>query len=205
MTQLLDPPTDLTWTHASPSGAPDAGRLRASTWLLAGIAAVPLTLSTPASWGGEPPVVTAIPASHAISDVMIPDLNAGAQVRELKLFSGLTWAQFAGLFGVTRRAVHFWVEGGRMSADHHMRVDRIRQALARVGGSSPDETRAALFTVGPTGWTPFAELVAEANRSREGFTSERSPLGSDEPVVRVGVPGQPIGTDDFPDVTLRKW
>src|SRR5918996_4642559 len=42
--------------------------------------------------------------------------TTAALVLELHRLSGLTWAQLASVFGVDRRAIHFWAAGRPMSA-----------------------------------------------------------------------------------------
>jgi DNA-binding transcriptional regulator YiaG len=201
VTYVLDR-TGLTWTHAAP---PAAERRRVPTGLLflaAGVTAATCTMCAPAL-ESDLSSITAIPASQAVNVASVIQRGIGAQVRELKVSSGLTWAQFAALFGVTRRAVHFWVEGGKISADHLVRVERIRSELERVGGATPDKTRAALFSIGASGRTPFAALVAEV--TPEGSTPERSPLGVEEASVTVGVRGRAVATEEFTGIKLRKW
>ena len=46
-------------------------------------------------------------------------------VSELRRISGLTWEQLAGLFGVSRRAVHFWASGKPLNATNHQRLMRV--------------------------------------------------------------------------------
>ena len=46
--------------------------------------------------------------------------------------------------------------------------------------------------------------MAEVNRT-EGSTPERSPLGFEEASIKVGVPGTPVGTEEFSGIKLRKW
>ena len=201
MTALLDQ-ADLTWTHTAPQAA-ERRRGVPAVLFVAGMTAATCTMGVPVMVT-DLTSVTAIPASHMVSEVLSADHNIGAQVRELKVASGLTWAQFAALFGVTRRAVHFWVEGGKISADHLVRVERIRGVLERLGGTSPEATRAVLFSIGSTGRTPFAALVSEVNRTGD-FTPERSPLGIEEASIKVGIPGTPVSTEEFSGIKLRKW
>jgi transcriptional regulator with XRE-family HTH domain len=198
--------TGLTWTHlASTKLIEDQWRRPLTWWVFAGVTAASLTLSSPANASTLAPAVTAIPATIPIGATLRADHGPNAQIRALKVASGLTWAQFAGLFGVTRRAVHFWVEGGRMSADHLARLERIRLVLDRLGGGTSVEARSALFTVDETGRTPFASLVAEAHRSEERQRAEAAALGFEESLSGVGVPGRPVATEDFRGIRPRSW
>lgn len=206
MTQVLTANVEPTWTHVAPSSISEEQRRRPLPLLvLVGVTAASLTVSTPVVVSEPVPTVTAIPASAAAGGALAGDHALGHQVRALKEASGLTWAQFAGFFGVTRRAVHFWAEGGRMSADHVARLERVRRALDQAGGSTPAEARAALFTAGSSARTPFAELIAEVNRSKERPATEASPLGSEESLAGVEVPGTPVATEDVHGITPRDW
>jgi transcriptional regulator with XRE-family HTH domain len=171
---------------------------------LAGVAGATLTMSSATVYVAVTPVgaITAIPASAGVGDAVSSDSVVGEQVRELKQASGLTWAQFAGLLGVTPRAVHFWVEGGRISADHLARLDRVRHAINEIAAAEPTATRAALFTVGADGRTPFARLIAEIHRGGEWEPSDRRPLGTLEAPSGIGAPGRPVATEDFVAISL---
>jgi len=49
------------------------------------------------------------------------------------------------VFGVSRRAVHLWANGGRMNEANAESLRRFAAAVASHLGSSPEETRAALL------------------------------------------------------------
>lgn len=65
-------------------------------------------------------------------------------VRTIYERSGLTWEQLARLFGVSRRAVHSWASGSRVSARH---VEAIFDLVGRISrrAGSPEEVRAWLM------------------------------------------------------------
>lgn len=68
-------------------------------------------------------------------------------VRALKERSGLTWDQFAAMFGVSRRAVHGWASGARLNAHHSESLALLGELVDQVGVSdSPASTRAALLS-----------------------------------------------------------
>lgn len=81
-------------------------------------------------------------------------------VAELKARSGLTWTQIAQLFGVTRRAVHLWVEGGSMSTPNRERLGELHTIVSRSGQTDPSAVRQWLLSAesGSTR-TRFAVLV----------------------------------------------
>jgi transcriptional regulator with XRE-family HTH domain len=153
---------------------------------------------------GASPAVTVIPASTAVSAVLSPDRGLAEQVRALKTESGLTWAQFARLFGVTPRAVHFWVEGGRMTADNQRRLEHLREAITTINAPAPPEVREALFSIDPAGRSPYSTLISELTGPSTRRRSSRSPLGAEETLEGTGVPGNIVGPEGFSGITLRR-
>ena len=59
--------------------------------------------------------------------------------------SGLTWDQLARYFGVSRRAVHLWAAGGRMSAANEELLAHLVRAVDAVRGLEPAARRQALL------------------------------------------------------------
>ena len=72
-------------------------------------------------------------------------------VNWVKTHSGLTWDQLGKVFGVSRRAVHLWVSGGRMNATNARALREFAAAVEAVHASDPDAARAALLAVGTDG------------------------------------------------------
>jgi transcriptional regulator with XRE-family HTH domain len=77
--------------------------------------------------------------------------------------SGLTWEQIARLFGVSRRAVHSWAAGSRVSSRHLEAILDLSGRLSRRPGS-PDENRTWLLdsAMGPS---IFEQIRAGSARS----------------------------------------
>jgi transcriptional regulator with XRE-family HTH domain len=100
-------------------------------------------------WGGEEPAATAFVNSTA------------ERVANLKEKSGLTWSQLAALFGVSRRAVHHWVEGGNMTATNVSRLDALQMRLSEHLFASPTEAKSWLFGLEPGGRSRYATWVGE--------------------------------------------
>ena len=130
--------------------------------------------------------------------------SLGALVKKLKDNTGLTWAQFAGLFGVSRRAVHFWVEGGQMSAQNLERYERMNARLHHLQGLDPAVARVKILSPGATGASLYRELVSEVTRPMDLPPREPRPLGSDEVPSGLGAAGIPVGTEDVHGITLRR-
>lgn len=85
-------------------------------------------------------------------------------VSELRRISGLTWEQLAGLFGVSRRSVHFWASGKPLNATNHERLMRVLDVVRYADRGVARNTRAALLDV-REGTTAF-EMLAD-QRFRE--------------------------------------
>ena len=62
--------------------------------------------------------------------------------------SGLTWEQIARYFGVSRRAVHLWASGGRMTASNEELLVHLVRAVDSVKHFAPSDRRQALLSSG---------------------------------------------------------
>lgn len=93
---------------------------------------------------------------------VVVESDPSVLVSELKVRSGLTWAQIAQLFGVTRRAVHLWVEGGNISASHRSRLNELLAMVSQSGYNDPKSVRQWL-------------LSAETGSSRTRFAALTGP------------------------------
>ena len=80
-------------------------------------------------------------------------------VSELRRISGLTWEQLAGLFGVSRRSVHFWASGKPLNATNHERLMRVLDVVRDADRGTARSTRAALLDA-RGGTSPF-EMLAD--------------------------------------------
>lgn len=99
--------------------------------------------------------------------------SAGA-VRQLRSRSGLSWDDLSRLFGVSRRSVHKWANGGAMNSKHIARLAELTARISSITGS-PSEVRAKLLAPDERGRTLFQELVRTARPTTdrpEGFAVE---------------------------------
>ena len=94
----------------------------------------------------------------------------GRAVSELRRISGLTWEQLAGLFGVSRRSVHFWASGKPLNATNHERLMRVLDVVRYADRGTARGTREALLAA-REGTTAF-EMLAE-----QRFWEARMALG----------------------------
>lgn len=91
-------------------------------------------------------------------------LEVPDRLKHLHAVTTLTWQQIGRLFGVSRRAVHHWVAGNRMSAANLDRLTRIERAVAALDGS-PEQVHAQLMARND-GPSLYAELLRDLAESR---------------------------------------
>lgn len=96
------------------------------------------------------------------SGVMLaqPEASQAAAIQELRRRSGLTWEELAGLFGVSRRSVHFWASGKPMSPLHEEALSGLLHVVRYIDRGAGTATRAALTSMQVDGTSPL-ELLAE--------------------------------------------
>jgi hypothetical protein len=68
-----------------------------------------------------------------------------ATIRWLHEQSGLTWDQLSRVFGVSRRAVHLWVTGGRMNAANAETLTQLLSLVRELPADNPSDRRAVLL------------------------------------------------------------
>lgn len=85
--------------------------------------------------GGPPPLARPQPAT-------------AETVRRMLNRSGLTGEELARLFGVSRRALYKWAEGGRLNGHHAEALTRLDAIISGIDASTGDPrlTRTALMT-----------------------------------------------------------
>lgn len=108
-------------------------------------------------------------STHSTSDlsVWVPPIpstmqqisqnNAGLLV-SLHSLSGLTWEQIARMFNVSRRSVHLWLTGGKMSAANEERLRNLEAVIAALPATSPEEFRFQILQPGASGRSLFDEV-----------------------------------------------
>ncbi len=76
-------------------------------------------------------VTSTIPFHALVEAVDLAPINATTKecVLEIKRLSGLTWDELGKVFGVSRRSVHNWAMGERLTAENS---SKVRQVLANI-------------------------------------------------------------------------
>lgn len=101
------------------------------------------------SWLVDPPVQkpVAVTPMYPTSRASEPALRTPAAILvDAHEASGLTWDQLARYFGVSRRAVHLWAAGGRMSAANEEALAALARAVDDVRSLDPATRRQALLS-----------------------------------------------------------
>jgi hypothetical protein len=78
-------------------------------------------------------------------------LSHADSVRWLHAESGLTWDQLGRLFGVSRRAVHFWATGGKLNATNVELLRQLTEIVRGLDANTPTARRDLLLTFGADG------------------------------------------------------
>lgn len=120
----------------------------------------------------EPQTAEESIAAAGIAALGLPGQSVEELVRIVHSESGLTWEQLGRLMGVSRRSVHLWANGGRMSAGNEERLRNFAALVGRIPGS-PEQRRAHLLSIGPSG-------ISVAAQWRRAYEADHG-VGWDEP------------------------
>src|SRR5262249_52956062 len=97
-------------------------------------------------------------SATAAAALVVPAATAhdpGEVGRRLHKASGLTWDQLGKLFGVSRRAVHHWANGSRMTPRNAHLLGELTRLVESLSGPGPEERRAQLLTPQDNGYSLF--------------------------------------------------
>ena len=111
----------------------------------------PVPVQQSATSAAPPLVIDPRPAVPSIAEAVL----------EMRRISGLTWDEVAGLFGVTRRAIHHWANGSSLKPEHIRQVHEVLRVIRLTAWPSTEETRSALLTPLAAGQTPVELLKAQ--------------------------------------------
>lgn len=93
--------------------------------------------------------------------LLVPERSHAQSVHQIRLLSGLTWAELATLFEVSPRSAHNWANGEALKPDHAERVRQALLAIQRLRRPSSEETRLTLLTPLASGERPLDLLKAK--------------------------------------------
>lgn len=150
---------------------------------------------------------TAIPESGASASAERP-LPVRECVLEIRRLSGLTWDELARVFSVSRRSIHNWALGERLTDENAEKVRRVLTNVRKLFDSSPARTAGILR--GMQGARPLLEEllsvgIADGSGSRSSdptypvFESDASRLVANwNPSPLAKILESESGLDDAP-------
>ncbi|WP_157575207.1 hypothetical protein [Nocardia yamanashiensis] len=110
------------------------------------------------------------------------------EVAWIKAHSGLTWDQLGKVFGVSRRAVHMWANGGRLNESNARRLRSfsaiVRDIESLMPQPTPEMVRAHLLEVGTNGLS----IVDRLRRERSAGPTWGAPFGPERLVDAIREP-----------------
>jgi hypothetical protein len=165
---------------------------------------------TSSSYAQPVPEISTQAAPPMVLEPAAPTKSTAKAVLELRRLSGLTWEELAGVFSVSRRAVHHWASGNTMSAEHIQHLFIALQLVRRLTSGSSAEVRAKLLAPSATGETGIDLLRAidsdNADRTLSALalpatpTAAFHPTESKEPALNVAL----STLEDRPVRSVRK-
>lgn len=106
----------------------------------------------------------------------------------IKERSGLTWDQLGKVFGVSRRAVHMWANGGRLNEVNAQRLREFASIIQRLEvetpAATPETIRARLNQVEADGYS----IVGRLRQERAGGPSWGAPFGPERLIDAIREP-----------------
>jgi hypothetical protein len=156
--------------------------------------------ATRASRGEFVPQVPLGDAADPTSVVAVAGLPRSdrEEVIWVKDHSGLTWDQLGKVFGVSRRAVHMWANGGRLNESNARRLREfaaiVREIEAELGAATSESVRARLLEVGPGGLS----VVDRLRQGRSFGATWGAPFGPERVIDATREPlRSPVGEVDL--------
>lgn len=106
----------------------------------------------------------------------------------IKEHSGLTWDQLGKVFGVSRRAVHMWANGGRLNEVNAERLREFASIIQRLEvetpAATPETIRARLNQVEADGYS----IVGRLRQERASGPSWGAPFGPERLIDAIRAP-----------------
>jgi transcriptional regulator with XRE-family HTH domain len=115
------------------------------TGTLSAVTPVDALALTSAATSGRTLPAAPTPAVPAVSHSAAEILN------RLRRVSGLSWGDIASAVGVSRRAVHLWLNGGRVAGAHMTRLLALQRLVAAYETGDPRQTRTRLLQADASG------------------------------------------------------
>ncbi len=111
-------------------------------------------------------------------DPVPPSLSNVDLLERIHELSGLTWEQIARLFNVSRRSIHLWLAGGRLSSANELRLIELESMLSSWPGTAEDR-RHQLLQSQISGRSWFDETRHEQASRDDDINRPLEPLPDD--------------------------
>ncbi|WP_156893148.1 helix-turn-helix domain-containing protein [Actinokineospora enzanensis] len=92
------------------------------------------------------------------------ETSSAALIKKIHSDSGLTWEQLAKIFGVSRRALHHWTNGGRLNAANLQKLHELSMTVGQLEGG-PENRRTHLLMPGDQAKSIYDLLRADNSSS----------------------------------------
>lgn len=105
----------------------------------------------PTNSGNRPPELsfhTASTPPQVTREAELAAKNCADELFDLKSRSGMTWEELAGLFDVSRRSLHHWMNGKPLSPENELTLSRLRAFV--YGMDKADHLQARVTLLAPT-------------------------------------------------------
>lgn len=79
-------------------------------------------------------------------------------VHSVRAKSGLTWDEIASLIGVSRRTLHNWANGARLSSANTVRWNKLAELIDRYDRGNANATRSSLLARRLNSRSPYEEI-----------------------------------------------
>lgn len=167
---------------SSLSASSGVGVLFASVLLgtSSGLVTVPQPLHVDStSWFAVPPAtLRSAPARETTPAATVPT-NA-EMLEHIRHSGGLTWDQTARLFNVSRRSIHLWLAGGRMSAGNQERLVDIVGYVDALPADTPEQRRHLLLQPSASGRSVYDALRSASASTGTDINRNVEPLAAAE-------------------------
>lgn len=97
-------------------------------------------------------------------------------VSELRSLTSFTWEQVAKLFGVSRRTVHLWAAGRKMSAPHQEQLNAVLGEARSISATTPPTQQMLFLSMLDRYRSLHRSKGSDINRPAETYAADRAEL-----------------------------
>ncbi len=96
-----------------------------------------------------------ITSTEPTAPVSTYSTSLSSAIYDIRRLSGLTWEELAELFGVNRRSVHYWANGGALKPQHNIHVRHVLNAIRQFHRRGAAAARQTLLRSDASGTRPL--------------------------------------------------